>query len=416
MKSNNTIALTIVILLTLTLFACQNETTGKTWSFGIDKGLNVVRIENHSDALLHYLKAGYKNRAVIHIDAHDDSRYIEDGKIEEMEKLASAGEYETLKEQSGISYASLTPKLYNIGNFLYAAYKLGIVKEVYWVMPANEIRLDHPEHVRKYLRRVGFSEESANSFKVVDGYLRGHRNGLPTILCLQSDIPALNEPALISLDIDYFYAFFKNNVETPMLDLTLKLYNNLKLQNITTDSVIISYSVNGMTMPLMHKYTADYLYAAAKDPAIVDGKVPVLWKLRSGALQKRQKKLYMESVRALDQVLAMEPDNASLYFDLSIGYLYLKDLDSALSVLQLSVSKDLSYLLGFVEAAEIIETNGLHNSNIAINFAAEAQKFFNKNTKSAAHLGLGLEYLKTKNYRKAQIEYGNAVKAMLKSN
>ncbi len=86
--------------------------------------------------------------------------------------LSDAGEWSELKRSSGVAYSS-SQKQFNIGNFLHASWQMGVVREVCWVIPGGSDSLTDIDKVRGWLRTVGFDAESAASFDLVDGQIRG---------------------------------------------------------------------------------------------------------------------------------------------------------------------------------------------------------------------------------------------------
>ena len=72
---------------------------------GIDPMLRVSRIENHDEAYHVWQAAGVSQRVLVHLDAHPDLEWVEEG------------------------------GLVNIANFICPAIRHHLVSEVYWIVP-----------------------------------------------------------------------------------------------------------------------------------------------------------------------------------------------------------------------------------------------------------------------------------------
>lgn len=66
---------------------------GPTWRYGVEPGLAVHKVEDHSDALLFWLRQGTRGRRVLHIDTHDDSRLIDPAVLPEVERSVAAEDW-----------------------------------------------------------------------------------------------------------------------------------------------------------------------------------------------------------------------------------------------------------------------------------------------------------------------------------
>jgi len=392
--------------------ACQS-TNSDTWILGQEKGKHVVKVEDHSDALLYFLKHNYKNRTVIHLDSHDDSRIVPDHNINLISKMASTGDYKALKEGSGISYGS-NGKIFNIGNFLFAAYKLGVINQVYWVFPTDGFPEQATESVKKYLLESGFDQESVSTFHFEDGYIRGSRKGLPIVLCTQTDIPLIKETALVSLDVDYLMGMYGGPKKTPMGQLSKKLFDDLKASGIKTDFTVISYSVRGITLPLMHRYAGDYLYDFISNPASESQISNGLLKTRDNILELRSDNNFKLVIKRLNELLERDKSNASLYYDLALTHLFNNEPGLTNKMLEKAITFDPVYFLGYVEIGSMmlnsIQKNAIDKRESTMGFLKNASRFIGDDVIANRYLLEGNQLLFDGNVRKAQIMYSKALK------
>ena len=324
-----------------------------SWLLGVEPAKHVAIIEDHSDALLYWLEQGRSQRTVLHIDTHDDSRVVNDETIQHLAAFADAKDYTTLKDKSGVAY-STGGKVFNIGNFLYAGYRLGVVREVIWVLPARPQDLVNISQVQGYLENVGFDRASAQTFHLEDGVIRGKRAGMPMVICTSQTIPPQREAVLLSLDIDYLMGKHQDPISSPMLQATLNLFNELAASKIVTDDALVSYSVHGGSIPVMHKYTGDYLAELLRNPSMLKQPLPRLWQERDRLLATRAQGDIDTALVMATNLVNLEPGNASVHMEQSFALLQANDVEASIQSMTMATQLDPSYLLGFLELALVV--------------------------------------------------------------
>lgn len=324
-----------------------------SWILGVEPAKSLALIEDHSDALLYWLQQSRTKRTVLHIDTHDDSRLVNAGSLEHLRSLAASKDFTTLKDKSGVAFSS-GGKLFNIGNFLHAGYLLGVVKEVIWVLPANPRSLSDIQKVRGWLQQVGFDPASAQSFHMDHGVIRGNRAGMPMVICTSTQIPPQTEPVLVSLDIDYLMGKHKDPLSSPMLQATLDLFHHLAAAKLATDSILVSYSVHGGSIPVMHKYTGDYLAQLLQQPSLLESDLPRLWLARDELLKTRARGEMELALQMAAGLVAQEPYNASLHMEQAFAQLQANQLEESLASMAATVALDPSYFLAYLEMALVV--------------------------------------------------------------
>ncbi|HUI92716.1 MAG TPA: hypothetical protein VLX68_10755 [Chitinivibrionales bacterium] len=91
----------------------------------------VILVENHSDVLVPWIKTGVKGAIVVNVDAHDDCTPITPEQIDKLKLRFAAGDLAAISRANGVSDSGL----YNIADFITAAYNLGIAREEVWAAP-----------------------------------------------------------------------------------------------------------------------------------------------------------------------------------------------------------------------------------------------------------------------------------------
>ena len=168
---------------------------------GVDPLTHGAVMENHDCALQHWIERGFAGAVLLHIDAHDDLRPVDAGKLAALKGLHARGEVAAMARKG----CGGKDGLFNEGNFVRAAAALGVVREVVWVMPFTFLRGDDAgKALMSYLEKAGISQADRESFHLVDGWYRGAVGGIPVTLCDQERLPRLTEPVLLSIDADFF--------------------------------------------------------------------------------------------------------------------------------------------------------------------------------------------------------------------
>ncbi|MGE5892774.1 MAG: hypothetical protein ACM34I_01845, partial [bacterium] len=114
----------------LTVLLCLASSCNRQESHsvvGIDPIEEILMVEDHSEVLLAWLKRGVRDMAVVNIDLHDDVRLVPDWKISELKKLVCGKRWDDISARRDRGAESL----FTLGNYLYPAYRLGIIKRLY---------------------------------------------------------------------------------------------------------------------------------------------------------------------------------------------------------------------------------------------------------------------------------------------
>jgi Flp pilus assembly protein TadD len=91
----------------------------------------VLLVENHSDVLVPWIQTGVRGAVVVNVDAHDDCIPISPEQIGKLKRLFEAGDVAAIGRANGVTDSGL----YDISNFISAAYALGIAREAVWAAP-----------------------------------------------------------------------------------------------------------------------------------------------------------------------------------------------------------------------------------------------------------------------------------------
>ncbi len=198
----------------------------------------VTLVENHDEVYPIWREAGFRDRTVVHIDAHHDMWWASDDR-------------------------SVT-----IASFLCPALKEGILKEVFWVAPdgtwtsrkGRRALLRHLASIaRVYPDSSGPADAGSESVSI---RVLGKR----VTACSLASLPALEDAVLLDVDTDFLviprvsHGGLDEHSETPWC-WPDELLRRIETARVRSDFVTICYSVEGGYTPVGWKYLGDELAA-----------------------------------------------------------------------------------------------------------------------------------------------------------
>ncbi len=232
----------------------------------------VVLVENHNSALSVWHARGVRGATVVHLDTHDDCRYVAPDRLEELRRLLDGGDYAAVHRRSdqeavNAYRVSEAEQLFDLGNFLYPALAEGILAQVIWVVPdpvlvpAQRDRLIL--HLRAALGLPGAEPEMAGggafSFAVAGG-----RFTVTTLEALEPQAPG----TLLDLDTDFFtfpYALTDRHVQGPLPRDPAAVCARLRQRVPAPAVVTVSGSTWGGYVPVLLRFLADACFEAFAD-------------------------------------------------------------------------------------------------------------------------------------------------------
>ena len=302
--------LLISILIPFLIISCSKEDTrGGYPVVGVDGVKDIYIFEDHSEALIHWIKRGYKDCILINVDEHDDIRYIPEHKIQKLKKFAKNRKWDEIAN----SHDRGVPSLFTLADFIYAAYRLGVIKKLYWVSPSGFLKWPNIQKgAQELLRAFGYPEDIIKTFKANGRVAEGKIYGLDVVLTSVENLPELDEPVLITFDVDYFSnSLWK--LKKGELDIFTKFFSSIKKKNLHVKDVSIAYSVNGGYTEAIYRYLGDEVVFLMKRPDVaINRAYPELWKLRERGFKQYRKQKYIEALEVFENALETFPDDASL--------------------------------------------------------------------------------------------------------
>jgi tetratricopeptide (TPR) repeat protein len=210
---------------------------------GVDPIQFVHLMENHDQSYHLWRDAAFKDRILVHIDAHHDMWWFDDDR-------------------------SLT-----IANFVCLALRERIVREVCWVVP--DATWENPDGLKAlddHLKEILANYPGDPAIARWEHHrVRTSVMGCPLVICSLDTLPSFSEDVLLDIDTDYLtiprVSYRAEDVLDPVpWRSPEELTETLRSTALRTDFVTIAYSVEGGYTPLGWKYLGDELALRLRDP------------------------------------------------------------------------------------------------------------------------------------------------------
>lgn len=195
-------------------------------------------MEDHRDAYFFWKELGLSEHTCIHVDAHLD---VSDLKAPGCEVTSS-------------------PEI-NCGNFLLPALNEGIVSSLVWVIPEH---LPGGQNLLDWTRQelqnwLHLELGDYMSLVAENERVTGTLLGKPFTVCFSRDLPPMDGPVLLDIDIDYYLGPQDEIWQSP-LELAVHL------NGVQPGAVTVAYSIEGGYTPLRHRFLGPLTELALRDP------------------------------------------------------------------------------------------------------------------------------------------------------
>jgi tetratricopeptide (TPR) repeat protein len=219
-------------------------------------------------------------------------------------------------ETSGVKPA------YNADNTVFAATKLGLVKDVYWVVPSlTSLSQESLDGFKEYLKKTYPAQTKEFDQLRLDGNsAKGTINGIPVFIVSLQDLPKIDKPVLLDIDLSFFSNIYQDENKTRILSLVSGFFKTLQESGLQSDMVTISASNKNGLVPYKFRFLADYFVELFANPKMLDGTPPKLWLDRADAWKMEQRS-FKEAIPLYNNILKEFPKDAATHYDLSYAYL-----------------------------------------------------------------------------------------------
>jgi tetratricopeptide (TPR) repeat protein len=283
-----------------------------------------------------------EDRTLVRLASFDGMKKLEDTKIKYLKSMIQDEDFKTLAR---VGYAPEN-KLYDSDSAVYVAYKLGLIKEVYWVVPVfGSITPENLEGFKEYLKKTMPDQaEVISKLTLKDNIAEGKINDVPVKIVSLEDLPNMPKPVLLDVDLSYLSSLYQDETNTRSLSFISGFFATLTNKNIKTDMLSMSFSCADAKAQLRHRSFVFMLRDLFNKPELISGIPPKLWADRAEAW-KAMEKSPKESIPILEDIIKEYPKDAASHYDLATMYLAAGDKTDALGAFQESVKLDPAYNL-----------------------------------------------------------------------
>ncbi|MBI5695944.1 MAG: tetratricopeptide repeat protein [Nitrospirae bacterium] len=357
-----------ILAAAITIAACSNGTTKEkpeaaatppmpVLKVGIDP-MDVLVLEQDTFHVPSWLDKGIKGRTLVRISAVDGLSAIAPDNMGAIKDAAlKSADMDALANMGNALWKD--KPLYSTENTVYVAHQLGIVDRVYWVVPRfGSITHEGFQEFKQYLLKASPGQRKDVDSLVLNGKLvEGTFDGMPVTFVGLQDLPALDGPVLLQVDISFLSTLYMNEKSTRILALVSGFFDTLKKSGIKSDCVtVVTSNANGL-VPVKFRFLAGYLASMFKDPALIAKDPPALWSESAEAWLIEQKSP-KESIAVYKDILKKYPEVAATHYDLSYAYFMVNELESCRKELAEAARLDPGYESGYAEFAAALREDG----------------------------------------------------------
>lgn len=236
---------------------------------GVDPLASGTILEDHADALPHWVERGLAGAILLHIDAGHGMNSVAPETLAALKAPGTGG--------------GGRRRLLDEGNFVRAAAALGIVREVVWIAPFPlAMGEDAEKQLKDYLEKTGFSAHDRDTFRPGDGCYRGRVGELPVSVCGEERLPAIHEPVLVSIDARYIThaAIYR---QASFIGEIRALFAALREARYAVLDTVMAYSVQRGDVPPDLRWVGDAVVQVLQDPAVILApRAPERWGVLQG--------------------------------------------------------------------------------------------------------------------------------------
>ena len=217
-----------------------------------------VIFEEHSSVLPEWWRRQEKGKTLICLDAHLDLQYVNQDRMALIENCSTEKQVRDLEKPHHLLPDS--GYVYSLENFLYPAFRLGIISRLIWVAPPH-VKTEYSHNALNHVKQMdGVSIDELTTFKRhAGGWHQGKLLGLDIIICSYEQLEQITPPddALVDIDTDYFVSLPS---DASWID-PKRVYQAIEKLRLKTGYITLSRSVSSGFMPLRYRFYTDYLAA-----------------------------------------------------------------------------------------------------------------------------------------------------------
>ncbi len=296
--------------------------------------IKVQLLEQENFNIPYWTQNGAKDRTLVHISYMDGLAPLDENILKSLKDTAGKGDSDKLLSMGNVSDGK---PAYSAENTVFAATRLGLVKDVYWVIPSlTSLTKESLDGFKEHLKKTYPSQSQEFDKLVLNGKVAsGTISGIPVFIVSLQDLPKIDKPVLLDIDLSFFSDIYLDEKKTRILSLVSGFFKTLQESGLSSDMVSISASNKNGLVPYKFRFLADYFAELFANPKMLNGAPPKLWLDRADAWKMEQRS-FKEAIPLYLTLLKEYPKDAATHYDLAYAYLKVgqkeaasKELDAA---------------------------------------------------------------------------------------
>ena len=177
--------------------------------------------------------------------------------------------------------------------------------------------------------------------------------GTPTTLALLDQLPVIDGPVVLHIDLSYFQGLYKSEVATPVLGLVAQTLTTLRDKNIQVLAVTFSYGNLDSRIALDVRFQGDLLAELLADPKVLSAPLASPWKEQKDILYLKdffKKEMILERAKAQESAFPAAP---FVKFNLFRAEAEMNHGSLALDYFAAAVKLDKVYAVGYLDLADL---------------------------------------------------------------
>lgn len=322
-----------------------------------------------SESLCSWYKAGLRGMTLVQMAARpsiDSPRLDPPADSERLRAVLDRESCEDVRERTGFHLRQ--DAFCDTDNFILPAFQLGVVRELWWVIPTRQsISPEEFERFKEWLRGAfSLPEEFVDSLRQDGREMRGVYRGLGVHAVTLGDLPAFKEPVLVAIDAEYFTRIYDNPAKEAMLSILAGFFATLRDRKLDSDHVVVSSSVLSGQVPAAFAYLGSWLrdYLAAPD-RFREGP-PETWVMQSRTERLDFMLARDQALEVAESLAGKAPGSAAPWFFRAQVSASRGEADDTKEFMAEAVRRDPEYRAGYVALAAAFEEQQKHEESRAL--------------------------------------------------
>lgn len=162
----------------------------------------------------------------------------------------------------------------------------GWLDKLAWVFPQRDpkqkLKLETMRD--QLLKNHMVSSSEAESLRLDNQVFTGTLRSAPFCAAALENLPPLDGPLLVHIDLSYFQKLYKNEIATPVINLVGSTLQQLAKRNLQVLAVTFSYSHDQSNIPIDVRFLGDFIAEMTAHPQQLNQPLKPVWKEQNDIL------------------------------------------------------------------------------------------------------------------------------------